>query len=209
MRTQLQNLFILCVYVGISNSNCVKSIRLRSSVALSCMLFVIFSCAQQIGDFLFRCQPDSGGVIPMSFPTVRAAVGHTICLKAVVAGITEIVVQVCSPRSISVSGITKQNIIYHDFTPGLCYPYRPPGHPSIPLDHPYNLPGHHGWRQSCQSLWSCLNRRICSPWHLFSSQQHLSRSSARPFGLWYQRASRCPSPRHIFRRLSFHPARKL
>ena len=108
MRTQLQNLFILCVYIGTSNSNCVKSIRSRSSVALYCMLFVIFSCAQQIGDFLFRCRPDSRGVIPMCFSTVRTAVGHTICLKAVVAGITKIVVQVFSPRSISVSGLTKQ-----------------------------------------------------------------------------------------------------
>lgn len=61
--------------------------------------FRFISCpgAEQIGDFLLGCRSDSGMLVPLYFSTVGAAIRQRVRFKAVMTGITVIVVQVCSP----------------------------------------------------------------------------------------------------------------
>ena len=65
----------------------------------SCGLFIIIcSGTEQIGDFLLSCRPDSGIFMEHSLPTVWATIGQRGAFKAVMTGIAEIVIQMCSPQ---------------------------------------------------------------------------------------------------------------
>lgn len=63
--------------------------------------FIICSGTEQVSHFFFGCRPDSGGAAVDLFPTVGAAIRQRRIFKAVMAGITEIVIQECSPQSLS------------------------------------------------------------------------------------------------------------
>lgn len=63
--------------------------------------FIICSGSEQVGDFFFSYRPDSGGATVDLLPTVWAAIRQKRIFKAVMAGIAEIVIQVCSPQSSS------------------------------------------------------------------------------------------------------------
>ena len=62
--------------------------------------FIICSGAEQVGDFLIRGRPDSRILAPLCFSAVWTAVRQRRIFKAVMAGIAEIVIQVCSPHSV-------------------------------------------------------------------------------------------------------------
>ena len=67
--------------------------------------FIICSGTEQVGYFLFGCQPHCRGAAVDLFPTVGAAIRQRRIFKAVMAGIAEIVIQVFSPRIIHHQGI--------------------------------------------------------------------------------------------------------
>lgn len=63
--------------------------------------FIICSGTEQVSYFFFGCRPDSGGAAMDLFPTVGTAIRHRIGFKAVTTGIAVIVIQECSPQSLS------------------------------------------------------------------------------------------------------------
>ena len=63
--------------------------------------FILCSGTEQVGDFLLSCRPDSGMLAPLCFSAVGAAVRQRGAFKAVMTGIAEIVIQMCSPQSSS------------------------------------------------------------------------------------------------------------
>ena len=67
--------------------------------------FIICSGTEQVGYFLFGCRPYCRGAAVDLFSTVGAAIRQRVRFKAVMAGITEIVIQVFSPRIIHHQGI--------------------------------------------------------------------------------------------------------
>lgn len=85
----------------------------------SCGLFIIIcSGTEQVSDFLFGCRPDCGILVPLCFPTIGAAIRQRGTFKAVVAGIAEIVIQMCSPQVFVLLALRLVRVIHivHQFS---------------------------------------------------------------------------------------------
>ena len=74
--------------------------------------FIICSGTEQVSDFLFGCRPDCGILVPLCFSAVRAAIGRGRIFKAVVAGIAEIVIQMCSPQVFVLLALRRVRVIH-------------------------------------------------------------------------------------------------
>ena len=80
--------------------------------------FILCSGTEQVSDFLFSCRPDSGMLVPLYFSAVQAAVGQGRIFKAVMTGIAEIVIQMCSPQVFVLLALRLVRVIHivHQFS---------------------------------------------------------------------------------------------